>query len=229
MQKLFATFNLPTYLPQRMIKYVRKEKTVISFKPLFPCYLFTQQDPPIYKLRDNYLTYINSCGTPIAISESALNEIKVTEQKLIALPPEPKNANIGDTVLILSGPLIGQQGIVAETRGKHLKLTMYSRRFNSCDYIVPRKNTEIVPASLSQRVEQGIDRRGPPAIDRTGGSLSQPGEQGIDRRGPPAIDRTGGSLSQPGEQGIDRTGGSLSQPGEQGIDRRGPPAINRAG
>ena len=109
------------YLPLHERRWQSRGRSLSSFLPLFPGYVFLHGDPHARRqaLETNFLTGV----LQVTDQQGLLNDL-LRIQRLIeagsALTPEER-LEPGTAVEIISGPLMGMQGTILR-RGKRLKL-----------------------------------------------------------------------------------------------------------
>jgi transcription antitermination factor NusG len=127
--------NISTYCPlNRVIRQWHDRKKMI-LEPLFKSYVFVQID-----LKDRLsvlqtlgiVNFVNWLGRPAVIRDDEIELIKrfLQEHKNVTIENDPLHIN--DTVRIVAGALISQEGRVVEVKRKTVKLVIPSLKVALC-------------------------------------------------------------------------------------------------
>jgi transcription antitermination factor NusG len=120
-EKLLARYlrdhEIPFYLPQMEKRVRRKGRTLISYLPLFPGYVFFRggRNEKVLALKSNVIVSVLDPAdqSEIAKELEQLRRLQLTEAEL---KPHPFVAP-GDTVLITEGAFEGYRGVVLKEKG----------------------------------------------------------------------------------------------------------------
>lgn len=120
-EKQLEDDRIEVFLPKRTVVRQwsdRRQKVVL---PLFPNYLFARvnERERIAVLRSSGIARcVTFCGRPAAVTEEEIDRLQIMQARTEWLEPAEKpRPDVGEEVIIESGPLEGLTGVVVEHRG----------------------------------------------------------------------------------------------------------------
>lgn len=117
------------YCPTRTVLKQWSDRKKKVTEPVFTSYLFAKVDEieRLDVLRDSgIISNVRWLGKPARIRESEINEIRAFLEEFPLAECFSSNVQIGENMLVESGPLSGQKGIVRRVQGNKAVLSIVS-------------------------------------------------------------------------------------------------------
>ena len=130
------------YQPLILERKLRKNKIQLVEQPLFPCYLFIEIKDKWRSLHSTHgiAKLVGNGNSPSYVRDHVIESLKNREQNGYIQLPKPKQFEIGDKVMINSGPLQGQYGLVERQTAKQRQQILLALLSNKISILVNEEN-----------------------------------------------------------------------------------------
>ena len=121
--------NIENYCPLNKVQRQWADRKKIVLEPVFKSYVFLRiADTRYFQLRktDGILNFVNWLNKPAVIRDEEIEMIKHFMNDHDSVRLEKVEVNLHDTVRILSGPLMNQEGQVLERSNKAVRVLLPS-------------------------------------------------------------------------------------------------------